>query len=53
MSVNRLADHLYNTFWERNQVEVPPLDDQAAAIIKMWTNIAVSALEFKEENDVT
>lgn len=49
MSVNKLAEHLYDTFWQRNGVIVPAFDEQAVAIIKMWTNIALSALDFKEE----
>lgn len=49
MSVNKLAEHLYDTFWQRNGVKTPPpLDEQATAIIKMWTNIALSAIDFKE-----
>jgi hypothetical protein len=49
VSVNKLAEHLYTTFWQRNNVKNPaPLGEQATAIIKMWTNIALSAIDFKE-----
>lgn len=44
-----LAEHLYNTFWERNKVEVPPFNEQAPAIISMWVNIALSVETFKED----
>jgi hypothetical protein len=50
VSVNKLAEHLYTTFWQRNGVKNPsPFGEQATAIIKMWTNIALSALDFKED----
>jgi len=49
MGVQGLAKHLYDTFWERNEVKVPPFEEQAKAIINMWTNIARSAIEYEED----
>lgn len=44
----KLAEHLYATFWKRQEVEAPPFQEQALAIVRMWTNIAQSAIDYKD-----